>query len=429
MTRWCVQKLDGNGNRLWGTNGYELANDSLGGFSVSASAIAPDGTGGVYAAWQFGIFPGDENRSIRVLRILSSGTLAPGWPAEGVEVRNGFTSGVLAGLAPDGLGNVVATWMEFRGGRIGSYAQLISAAGALQWNGLGPGDVANGVAGDGVALSLDNGIQVLPLVATDGAGGAVFTWLDGRGVSWDIYAQRINAAGDRLWGGTGLGVSTDAEVQGRLALVSDGASGALIAWADGGTRPADVIQIARVTAAGTLAWNSSGVVATLASLQSAQVVDGIARLAWTTPEPAFRARLERRTLSAAWQTLGDVRVDGTGWIRAEDATIQRGVRYGYRLVTNIDGVDQPLGEVWLDVPRALKDRDYSRKHWELLSDYGLASFAVSLPASATVLVIDQVYLLDIGGSRFNELYSTATAISSTGEVVGSAKSNASLTVG
>src|SRR4029077_3717468 len=55
----------------------------------------------------------------------------------------------------------------------------------------------------------------------------------------------------------------------------------------------------------------------------------------------------------------------------------------------------------------------------------LASFAVSLPASATVLVIDQVYLLDIGGSRFNELYSTATAISSTGEVVGSAKSNAS----
>jgi hypothetical protein len=55
----------------------------------------------------------------------------------------------------------------------------------------------------------------------------------------------------------------------------------------------------------------------------------------------------------------------------------------------------------------------------------LMSLTASLPASATILVIDQVYLLDIGGSRFNELYSTATAISSTGEVVGSAKSNAS----
>ena len=55
----------------------------------------------------------------------------------------------------------------------------------------------------------------------------------------------------------------------------------------------------------------------------------------------------------------------------------------------------------------------------------LASVSISPPASATILVIDQVYLLDIGGSRFNELYSTATAISSTGEVVGSAKSNTS----
>src|SRR6188768_1836239 len=42
-----------------------------------------------------------------------------------------------------------------------------------------------------------------------------------------------------------------------------------------------------------------------------------------------------------------------------------------------DGLELACWGDHFDVPRALKDDDYIKKHWELLSDYGLAALAVS----------------------------------------------------
>jgi len=348
---WRVQKLDGAGNPLWGTNGVEFANGLLTPDLFSAY-ITPDASGGVYAVWQVGVFTDDPVHMIRVQHFQSTGEIVAGWPAEGILVRGPYLAGVLAGLAPDGLGNVVVCWMEFRGGHIGAYAQLVTAGGLLQWN--GPlANTTNGSINQGVSLALTNGPQVLPLVQTDDSGGAVFAWIEGSGNSWDILAQRITSDGARAWGSSGLAVCNAAGQQGDIALAPDGASGALIAWADGRYAPTDQILMARVAGNGSLPWAGNGVVSTLASLQSAAVVNGVARLAWTTRESSLRARLERRTEGSAWASLGEVSSDGIGWIRAEDATVVRGTRYGYRLVARANGAEEPLGEVWLDVPATL----------------------------------------------------------------------------
>lgn len=53
---------------------------------------------------------------------------------------------------------------------------------------------------DGVAISTAPGDQKVPLLISDGAGGAVVIWEDARNGTdavpgWDIYAQGISAAG------------------------------------------------------------------------------------------------------------------------------------------------------------------------------------------------------------------------------------------
>src|SRR5258706_15647539 len=54
-----------------------------------------------------------------------------------------------------------------------------------------PHDPNNG----NVALCAATGIQDLPTIAADGAGGAIVTWEDQRGGNYDIYVQRVSAAG------------------------------------------------------------------------------------------------------------------------------------------------------------------------------------------------------------------------------------------
>src|SRR5262249_51224844 len=101
-----------------------------------------------------------------------------------------------------------------------------------------------------------------PSIVSDGAGGAIIAWTDFRtGVSNDIYAQHITAAGAVAggWPASGLAICTAASDQGGPVAVSDGAGGAIIAWYDhrGGNY---AISAMRVTGAGTFpgGWPANG---------------------------------------------------------------------------------------------------------------------------------------------------------------------------
>src|SRR5207244_5704456 len=76
--------------------------------------------------------------------------------------------------------------------------------------------------------------QYDPVIAGDGAGGAIVVWADFRGFNGDIYAQHVFAGGavDAAWPANGRVVCAAAINQDSPKVVSDGAGGAIAIWND-----------------------------------------------------------------------------------------------------------------------------------------------------------------------------------------------------
>ncbi len=131
--------------------------------------------------------------------------------------------------------------------------------------------------------------QMSVAAATDGAGGAIFAWMDTRNGSQDIYTQRIDASGNLQWATNGVPVCTAAFNQYNPKLVSDGAGGAIIVWLDdrdgAGAGNYD-IYAQRINASGAVQWTADGVsICTATGVQNAQQViadgSGGAIVAWS----------------------------------------------------------------------------------------------------------------------------------------------------
>jgi hypothetical protein len=164
----------------------------------------------------------------------------------------------LVQLVSDGAAGAICTWVDTRNGTQDIYAQRIDATGALQWN------------VDGIAICSALSDQFSPKLVSDAAGGAIIVWYDNRSGNWDIYAQRINAAGVVQWATDGVAITTQPGLQNAQQLMPDGSGGAIIVWSDGsgGSANAD-IRAQRVDASGTVLWSVGGVsVCNAASLQN-----------------------------------------------------------------------------------------------------------------------------------------------------------------
>ena len=101
--------------------------------------------------------------------------------------------------------------------------------------------------------------QTDPVIIPDGSGGVIIAWEDFRNGHYDVFAQRLNASGVRLWAVDGVAVCTAASGQVALQLIPDGAGGAIICWHDyRGLVTAD-IYVQRVNASGIPQWTANGV--------------------------------------------------------------------------------------------------------------------------------------------------------------------------
>lgn len=101
--------------------------------------------------------------------------------------------------------------------------------------------------------------QYNPMIASDGAGGAIITWYDYRGTDADIYAQRVNAAGVPQWSPNGVLICGATNTQYAPSIVSDGAGGAIITWDDYRSGTTYDIYAQKVNASGLVQWTSNGV--------------------------------------------------------------------------------------------------------------------------------------------------------------------------
>jgi hypothetical protein len=139
--------------------------------------------------------------------------------------------------------------------------------------------------GEGTLVSGATSDQVNPVAVSDGAGGAIIAWEDKRnGATNDVYVQRMNATGSALWTANGVALCTAGGNQVLLQIASDGAGGAIIGWMDFRGAAPD-IYARRVTAAGVPQWAADGVaVCVAANLQGYPVwsptVAGEAVIVW-----------------------------------------------------------------------------------------------------------------------------------------------------
>jgi hypothetical protein len=236
-----AQGISAAGATQWTGDGVALCTAS--GDQLSPT-IASDGTGGAIVAW-YDLRSGTDY-DIYAQRISAGGTAQ--WTVDGVALSTAWDAQTFPTIAPDGTGGAVVTWQDFRGGvTYDIYAQRINAAGVALWT------------ASGVALCTTGGDQYGPTIGSDGAGGAIVTWYDSRGgANYDIYAQRVGAAGVPLWTASGVALSTAAGHQYSPTIISDGAGGAIVAWYDYRSGATADIYVQRVGAAGVPLWMADG---------------------------------------------------------------------------------------------------------------------------------------------------------------------------
>jgi hypothetical protein len=217
-------------------------------------ALVDDGAGGAFVIWEHR-FPVE----ILAQHLDPSGQAI--WAPGGIPITNPWTGYQAQPRAiSDGVGGFVVVWLD---GRVGVcdpdqqwdcdiYGQRISATGALLWGATGKPIVT---AANPQGL---NGMAVV----SDGAGGAVVAFTDARlSQGLTVYAQRVGTNGDPLWTTDGIRIgrdplAADGEEIDRLKLISDGAGGAIGAWNYSASDTPISVRSQRISASGQLLWGS-----------------------------------------------------------------------------------------------------------------------------------------------------------------------------
>jgi hypothetical protein len=244
----------------------------------SGSCAVSDGDGGVIVAW----LDARDSKTRIYAQHLSAAGIAQ-WTANGVLIctQDGGKQDLV--IIGDGSGGAIVAWQDYRNdanypadpeGDI--YAQYIDASGNVQWSGAG------------VAICTATWNQSFPAAVSDGSGGAIIAWMDGRTGNDHVYAQRIGPNGNVQWTADGVAICTQGYYQRYPDIASDGSGGAIIAWPD--QRVFDVWEIyaQRINATGSVQWTTDGVVVCNAGGNQGHPVivsdgSGGAVIAWDDP--------------------------------------------------------------------------------------------------------------------------------------------------
>jgi hypothetical protein len=252
-----------------------------------------------------------------------------GWEPDGVLVSPTTAWDHEPQVVPDGAGGSIVVWHD--GGRV-DLARL-DAAGDRIWGPVGaayfPGlrvtelaavsdsaagaivayaifDLinfrhllyANRVSANGVKLWGSDGVRLAITsindlaIVSDGANGAIVVWSDYRG-DGDIYARRVDSQGQVLWADNGIPVCNVGGEQTGPTCVEDGSGGVLVAWRDSRHDSRGDVYAQRVSGQGSLQWTGEGLRVTPVSgendsIQATAVSGGIV-LAWVGLGPPGRS--------------------------------------------------------------------------------------------------------------------------------------------
>ena len=289
-----AQRIDKNGNLLWGSDGVAVCSATGGQYDPM---IATDGQGGAIIAWE-------DRRSgtgdIYAQRVAAGGDAI--WTTNGVPICTVSGAQGYVAMIPNGSGGAIITWQDERSGTSDVYVQMIDRDGNCMWT------------ADGVAICTAPNLQCNIALTSDGSGGAIIVWTDDRAGTYDanIYAQRVSSSGSVLWTSNGVGICTRYGSQGQPVITGDGSGGEIIAWTDmRGTTYYDVYA-QRVDGDGNCLWASDGIpVCTLSGYQGPDGIcsdgSGGAIITWTDMRSGnhdiYAQRLDGSG-SSCWTTNG-----------------------------------------------------------------------------------------------------------------------------
>jgi hypothetical protein len=156
--------------------------------------------------------------------VTIEGTLAPGWPegGRGLVERPAFIGTPIA--IADGADGAVLAWYDHRAGARGVYAIRVDSTGAVV-----PGFPPSGAVVCTATVEGRGALDQLMAIASDGAGGAFVAWTDSRNTPtggvliYDVFAQHIRGDGtlDPAWPAPGLALTSGSGYKYPQALVAD----------------------------------------------------------------------------------------------------------------------------------------------------------------------------------------------------------------
>lgn len=229
-----VNRVDNNGNNLWGFNGITVPNSGYGGFG-----IYPDGVGGLYIYWRNGNGAGT---GLGVRRMNENGTFlwtgnvnpAAGTPGLGYDYS----------AIPDGNYGLIFTWVE----QIGASIQMarVDSSGALVWN---PGVLP-------VCEASSN--QDRCRIKRNGNYFYV-AWSDNRfpASNSDIYMQKFDMNGVPQWTLDGI-KCTSVNTYISYTQLCPGNNGSMMCTVNGNIAAGGFV-LQKMNADSTFAWGSTGV--------------------------------------------------------------------------------------------------------------------------------------------------------------------------
>jgi len=213
-----VQKVDVNGNNLWGDHGIVAVN-SYG--RQEDPQLVTDGNGGAFVIWMDYRDESDSEGDVYAQHVLSDGSIS--WGNDGLALANQEGQQASPNICSDGVGGAYVIWRDGSSSSYGEvYGTHLSSQGAI-------------AAGTGVPLVTYPSYRSNPSLNTGGGGDAVLIWNDDRNSDLDLYAQRISVSGNSLltqWSSDGKLVCNAENDQTSPRVAQFGGTQTIMTWED-----------------------------------------------------------------------------------------------------------------------------------------------------------------------------------------------------
>ncbi len=153
------------------------------------------------------------------------------------------------------------------------------------------------------------GEQVLPKISLTSDGGCYIAWFDTRTGNYNVYLQRLDPAGNKMFATDGLLISDNTQNSYIVDwdMMTDNNDNAVIAFSDIRAGGDFKVYAYRISPAGNFLWGADGVsLSTAADMQPnpriTQTTDGYYIIAW--PSLSTPSKIAVQKLDAVWeQTL------------------------------------------------------------------------------------------------------------------------------